>query len=102
MFDVDVLGTPKITTIFRAEQGGHGQRDTQVDVCQCSKLQEAWISKLATWPKDTPDLLITRIKNPLKSGLGKKLSRVYHFRHKTLTMTLQGHIFFVTYEFERF
>ena len=45
MFDVDVLGTPKITTIFRAEQGGHSQRDTQVDVFRCSKLQEAWISK---------------------------------------------------------
>ena len=31
-------------------------------------------NKFATQPKDTPDPSITNIKNPLKSGLGKKLS----------------------------
>ena len=30
-------------------------------------------NKFVTWPKDTPDLFITHIKNPLKSGLGKKV-----------------------------
>ena len=31
-------------------------------------------NKFATWPKDNPDPFITHIKNPLNSGLGKKLS----------------------------
>ena len=38
MVDMDVQGTPKIAMIFRAGPRGHGQRDTQVDVFQRSKL----------------------------------------------------------------
>ena len=45
MVYVDVQGTSKINKICRAELRGHGQRDTQVDVFQCSKLSEAWKSK---------------------------------------------------------
>ena len=45
-------------------------------------------NKFATWPKDTPDPFIRHIKNPLKLGLGKKLSWVYYFRHKALIIAL--------------
>ena len=45
MVDVDVQGTLKITMICRAGPRAHGQRDTQIDVFQRSKLQEAWKSK---------------------------------------------------------
>ena len=51
MVDVDVQVTSKITMICRAGPRGHGQRDMQ----------------------ETPDPFITHMKNPLKSGLGKKV-----------------------------
>ena len=38
MINVDVQGTSKITMICRVGPRGHGQRDTQVDVFQHSKL----------------------------------------------------------------
>ena len=91
MVDVDVQGTSTITMICRVRPRDHGQRNMQVDDFRRSKLWEAWkfkhmktgkavmwcginFNKFATQPKDTPDPSITNIKNPLKSGLGKKLS----------------------------
>ena len=52
-------------------------------------ISETAISnEFTTWWKDTPDSFITHIKNALKSSLGKMLSWVYYFQHKTLNMVL--------------